>query len=126
ELGEGNEVHYGAIVGHVPQDVAFGGGDTGLRIGDGNVFREHMEVHRGTKPGTETVIGDRNYFMSRSHVAHNCRIGDDVVVASGALLARYAAGAALAFISGNCVVHQFVRIVRLAMMGGLSRASRDV
>jgi UDP-N-acetylglucosamine acyltransferase len=125
-LGARNEVHYGAILGHVPQDVAFEGKESYLRIGDENIFREHAEVHRGTKPGTETVIGDRNYFMSRSHVAHNCRVGDDAIVASGALLSGYVELGDRAFVSGNCVVHQFVRIGRLAMLRGLSRTSRDV
>ncbi len=126
ELGERNEVHYGAILGHVPQDLAFEGKESHLRIGAGNVFREHAEVHRGTKAGTETAIGDRNYFMSRSHVAHNCRIGSDTIVASGALLSGYVELGDRAFVSGNCVVHQFVRIGRLAMLRGLSRTSRDV
>ena len=125
-LGERNEVHCGAVLGHLPQDLAFAGGETGLRIGDGNVFREHAEVHRGTKAGTETVIGDRNYFMTRSHVAHNCVIGSDAIVASGALLSGHVELGDRAFVSGNCVVHQFVRIGRLALLRGLSRTSRDV
>ncbi|MGH7819404.1 MAG: acyl-ACP--UDP-N-acetylglucosamine O-acyltransferase [Candidatus Binatia bacterium] len=125
-LGEDNEVHYGAVLGHVPQDVAFAGGESGLRVGDRNVFREHCQVHRGTKPGTETVIGDGNYFMHNSHVAHNCRIGSDAIVAGGALLSGYVELGDRAFVSGNCVVHQFVRIGRLALLRGLSRTSRDV
>lgn len=126
ELGEANEVHYGAILGHEPQDLAFSGGPSGLRVGARNVFREYCQVHRGTKPHSETVIGDRNYFMHQSHVAHNCRIGNDAIVAGGALLAGYVEVGDRAFVSGNCVVHQFVRIGRLALLRGLSRASRDV
>jgi UDP-N-acetylglucosamine acyltransferase len=125
-LGQDNEVHYGAVLGDVPQDVGFPGGESFLRIGNRNVFREHAEVHRGTKPETETVIGDGNYFMTRSHVAHNCRIGDDTIVASGALLSGYVELGDRAVVSGNCVVHQFVRIGRLALLRGLSRTSRDV
>lgn len=126
ELGADNVVHYGAVLGDVPQDVAFTGTDSFLRIGDGNVFREHATVHRGTKPGTETVIGDRSYFMQNSHVAHNCRIGNDAIVAGGALLSGYVELGDRGFVSGNCVVHQFVRIGRLALLRGLSRTSRDV
>ena len=125
-IGEDNEIHYGAVLGHVPQDLAFAREESFLRIGDRNVFREHAEVHRGTKPGSETSIGDGNYFMSRSHVAHNCTIGNDTIVASGALLSGYVELGDRAFVSGNCVVHQFVRIGRLALLRGLSRTSRDV
>lgn len=125
-LGDDNEVHYGAILGHVPQDVGFEGKESFLRIGNRNVFREHAQVHRGTGPGSETVIGDDNLFMHNSHVAHNCRIGNRTVVAGGALLSGYVELGDRAFVSGNCVVHQFVRIGRLAMMRGLSRTSRDV
>jgi UDP-N-acetylglucosamine acyltransferase len=125
-MGEDNEVHYGAVIGHVPQDVAFPGGESGVRIGRGNVFREHVTVHRGTKPGTDTVIGDRNFFFAGSHAAHNCRVGDDVVVANNSLLAGYVEVGDRSFVSGNCVVHQFVRIGRLAMLRGGTRVSRDV
>ncbi|MBI2963025.1 MAG: acyl-ACP--UDP-N-acetylglucosamine O-acyltransferase [Deltaproteobacteria bacterium] len=125
-LGADNVVHYGAVLGDVPQDLAFAGAESFLRIGDGNVFREHSTVHRGTRPGSATVIGNRNYFMQNSHVAHNCAIGDDAIVAGGALLSGYVELGDRGFVSGNCVVHQFVRIGRLALLRGLSRTSRDV
>jgi UDP-N-acetylglucosamine acyltransferase len=125
-LGGDNEVHYGAVLGDVPQDVAFGGAESFLRIGAANVFRENATVHRGTKPGTETVIGDRGYFMQNSHVAHNCIIGNDAIVAGGAMLSGYVELGERGFVSGNCVVHQFVRIGRLALLRGQSRTSRDV
>jgi UDP-N-acetylglucosamine acyltransferase len=126
EIGADNRIHSGAVLGDVPQDVAFGGAESFLRIGDGNVFREHSTIHRGTKPGSETRIGDRNYFMQNSHVAHNCRIGNDTIVAGGAMLSGYVELGDRGFVSGNCVVHQFVRIGRLALLRGLSRTSRDV
>ena len=125
-LGEDNEVHYGAVLGHVPEDSAFEGKESFLHIGARNVFREHVQVQRGTKPGSETSIGDDNLFMHNSHVAHNCRIGNRAIIAAGALLSGYVELGDRAFVSGNCVVHQFVRIGRLAMMRGLSRTSRDV
>ena len=89
EIGADNRVHAGAVLGDVPQDVAFTGAESFLRIGDGNVFRENSTIHRGTKPESETRIGDRNYFMQNSHVAHNCSIGDDAIVAGGAMLSGY-------------------------------------
>jgi len=126
EIGARNVVHPGAVLGGEPQDLAFAGGETFLRIGDDNVFREHFQAHRGTVPGSATVIGSRNYFMQNAHVAHNCRIGDDTIVAGGALLAGHVELADRAFVSGNCVVHQHVRIGTLALLRGLSRTSRDV
>jgi UDP-N-acetylglucosamine acyltransferase len=126
EIGADNVIHSGAVIGDVPQDVAFQGTESFLRIGDGNVFREHSTIHRGTKPGSETRIGERNYFMHNSHVAHNCVIGNDTIVAGGALLSGYVELGDRGFVSGNCVVHQFVRIGRLALLRGLSRTSRDV
>lgn len=125
-LGERNVVHPGVVLGGEPQDLAFSGAETFLRIGDGNVFREHVTVHRGTSPGSATVVGDGNYFMQNAHVAHNCRIGNATIVAGGALLAGHVELADRALVSGNCVVHQHVRIGRYALMRGLSRASRDV
>jgi UDP-N-acetylglucosamine acyltransferase len=126
EIGADNVIHPGAVLGNEPMDLAYSGVPTGVRIGDRNVFREHAEVHRGTKPDTVTVIGDDCYLMSRAHVAHNCVIGDRVIIASGAMLAGYVAAEEGAFVSGNCVVHQYVRIGKLAIMRGLSRTSRDV
>ena len=125
-IGADNVIHMGAVVGHTPQDLAFTGEESYLRIGDRNVIREHAQIHRGTKPGSATVVGNDNYFMSNAHVAHNCAIGEGVIVAGGALLAGYVEVGDQAFISGNCVVHQYVRIGRLAILRGLSRTSRDV
>jgi UDP-N-acetylglucosamine acyltransferase len=125
-IGADNVIHPGGVLGHEPQDLAYGGADTGLTIGDGNVFREHCEVHRGTREGTSTEIGDRNYLMSQAHVAHNCRLGNDVILATGATLGGHVVVEDQAFVSGNCVVHQHCRVGRLAIMRGLSRASRDV
>ena len=125
-LGADNVIHPGAIVGHEPQDLAYRGAATGLRIGDRNVVREHAEIHRATQEGTVTVVGSDNYLMSHAHIAHNCLLGDHTIVCSGALVAGHAVLEDQAFVSGNCVVHQHVRIGRLAILRGLSRTSRDV
>ncbi len=126
QLGADNVLHPGVVLGDAPQDLAYRDAPTGLRIGDRNVFREFSHVHRGTQPDTFTVLGDQNFLMSNAHVAHNCRIGSRVILASGALVAGHVTVDDDAFISGNCVVHQHVRIGRLSIMRGLSRASRDV
>jgi UDP-N-acetylglucosamine acyltransferase len=125
-LGEDNVVHPGAVLGGPPQDLKYADAPTGVRIGNRNVFREHAVVNRGTAAETWTTIGDDGFFMSNAHVAHNCAVGSGVVLASGALLAGHVTVGDLAFVSGNCVVHQFTRVGRLSIMRGLSRASRDV
>ncbi len=126
EIGEDNVIHPGAVIGHEPQDLAFGRQESYLRIGNRNVFREHSQVHRATTPGSATVLGDDNYLMHNAHVAHNCTLGNRIIIAGGALVAGHCVVEDGVFISGNCVVHQYVRIGRLAVLRGLSRASRDV
>ena len=126
EIGEENEIHPGAVLGDAPQDKVYKGQESFLSIGDRNIFREHVQVHRGTAAGSTTVIGNDNFLMATSHVGHNCRLGDNVVLANGALLGGYVEVGKNAFISGNCVVHQFVRIGEYALMRGLSGTSRDV
>jgi UDP-N-acetylglucosamine acyltransferase len=126
EIGEENEIHMGAVIGHTPQDVSYHGAPTYLKIGHRNIIREHSQVHRGTKEGSATIIGNDNFLMHHSHVAHNCQIGNQTIIAGGALLAGYVQVEDHAFVSGNCVVHQFVRIGAFALLRGLSRTSRDV
>ncbi|MBV8774579.1 MAG: acyl-ACP--UDP-N-acetylglucosamine O-acyltransferase, partial [Deltaproteobacteria bacterium] len=95
-------------------------------IGDRNVFREGVTVHRGSEQGDVTIIGDGNFFMQNAHVAHDCRVGNGTIIAGGALLAGWVEVGDGAIVSGNCVVHQHVRLGRYSMMRGLSRTSRDV
>ncbi len=125
-IGNDNKIHYGAVIGHDPQDFGYKGEESFLEIGNGNSFREYVTVHRGNREGTATQIGDNNYFMVQSHVAHNCSIGNNIILAGGSLLAGHVTIEDRAIISGNCVVHQFCRIGMLSMMRGLSRTSRDV
>ena len=125
-VGEDNTIHFGAIVGHDPQDFGYKGDESYTVVGNGNIIREYATIHRGNRPGTTTTVGDNNFFMIQSHVAHNCELGNNIILAGGALLAGHVIVANRAIISGNCVVHQFCRIGRFAMMRGLSRTSRDV
>ena len=97
-----------------------------MRIGDRNIFREGATIHRGSEQGEVTIVGDDNFFMQNSHAAHDCRIGNSTIIAGGALLAGWVEVGDRALVSGNCVVHQFVRIGRLSLMRGLSRTSRDI
>ena len=125
-IGPHNRFHAHCVIGDAPQDVKYKDEPTGLRIGAHNLFREGATVHRSAKPGEETVIGSHNFLMVNSHVAHNVRLGDHVIVANGALLGGHAQVEDRVFISGNCLVHQFVRIGTLAIMQGGSAISQDL
>lgn len=126
-IGADNEIHMGAVIGHVPQHLAYKGGhESGVRIGDRNVIREYVTIHRAYHSGHDTVLGDGNFLMATAHVAHDVRLGNAVIVANGALLAGHVHVEDNANISGNVAVHQFVRIGRLAMIGGNARVSKDV
>jgi UDP-N-acetylglucosamine acyltransferase len=126
EIGAANVLHPNVVIGDEPQDVAYTGGPRKVRIGNRNVFREGTTIHRGSEHGDVTVVGDDNFFMQNSHAAHDCRIGNSTIIAGGALLAGWVEVGDRVLVSGNCVVHQYTRIGRLAMMRGLSRTSRDI
>jgi UDP-N-acetylglucosamine acyltransferase len=125
-IGAHNHFHAGCVIGDAPQDLKYDGAPTRLRIGDYNVFREHVTVHRSTGPDAETIIGSDNFLMAGAHVAHNCVIGSHVILTNGALLGGHAAVQDRAFISGNCCVHQFCRVGTLALMQGGSILSQDL
>src|SRR5580692_853603 len=125
-LGERNEISAGTVLGTDPLDKNFKGQRSYLRIGNGNKIREHYTISRGTAPESETVIGNENYIMTSGHIAHNCKIGDNTVIASCALVAGYVEVEDRAFISGGVVIHQFSKIGRLAMIGGNTRVNLDV
>jgi UDP-N-acetylglucosamine acyltransferase len=124
-LGRGNRVHEGAVLGGEPQDLSFTGGETGVVIGDRNVIREGVTVHRSTKPGGATVVGSDCFLMAYVHLGHDNCIGDRVIIANNTALGGHVQVADRAFVSGNVSVHQFCRIGRLAMLGGSSKAVQD-
>ena len=125
-IGSGCRIHSGAVIGDWPQDRSYNGAQSYCRIGNETVIREHVTIHRGTAPESETVVGDRCLLLAHSHVAHNCRVGDDVLLVNGALLAGYVTVGNRAVISGNAAVHQFSRVGELAMIGGLAKITRDI
>jgi len=125
-VGARNHFFAGCVIGEAPQDLKYRNEPTGVRIGEDNVFREHVTVHRSSKVEEHTSIGSHNFLMQHSHVAHNVVLGDFVILAGGALLAGYARVDDRAFISGNCLVHQFVRVGTLALMQGGSAVSKDL
>ena len=125
-LGARNRVHAGAVLGDAPQDVKYTDAPTRLRIGDDNLFREHVTVHRANKVEEDTVIGSQGFFMAHCHVGHNSHVGDRVILANGATLGGHVVLEDRAFLSGNCLVHQFVRVGTLAMMQGGAAISQDL
>lgn len=125
-LGERNEISAGTVLGTDPLDKTFSGERSYLRIGSGNKIREHYTISRGTQPESVTEVGNDNYIMTSGHIAHNCRIGNQTVICSCALVAGYVEVEDQAFISGGVVVHQFSKIGRLAMIGGNTRVNSDV
>ncbi len=125
-IGAGCQIHAGAVLGDVPQDIAFDGQPSELRVGAGCTVREGVTIHRGTTEGSATEIGEGCYLMAHAHCAHNVVLGREVTLASGALLAGHVTVGDRAFISGNCLVHQFVKIGSLAMLGGGCAVSQDV
>jgi UDP-N-acetylglucosamine acyltransferase len=125
-LGEGNDVYTGAILGEQPQHLKYNGEPTTLEIGDHNIFREHVTIHRGTTYSMRTVVGSHNFFMANSHVAHDCVIGDRCILANGALVAGHCTLQDGVILSGNSAVHQFVRIGRLGMISGCSATGKDI
>lgn len=125
-MGEGNVVHASAVLGDLPQDVAYQPCESFLKIGNHNVIRELVTMHRGTKPGSETIVGDHNFFMATSHVAHNCKIGNHVILSNCSLAAGYVELQDHAIVSGGVVLHQFIRVGQMAILRGQSRYSKDV
>jgi len=113
-IGSRNQFHTGCVIGDAPQDLKYKGEPTRLRIGDGNIFREHVTVHRSNKLAEDTVLGSDNYLMAHSHVGHNSVLGDSIILVNGALLGGHVTVGDRAIISGNCLVHQFVRVGTLA------------
>ncbi len=126
-LGEENELHIGAVVGHAPQDIsATGREDACLVAGNRNIFREYCTIHRGSRDGGVTRLGDGNLIMTQAHIAHDCRIGSNIILAGGALVAGHVVIEDMAFISGNVAIHQFCQIGTLAMCAGMARVNKDV
>jgi UDP-N-acetylglucosamine acyltransferase len=126
-MGQGNDVGYAAVLGDRPQHIAYTGKeDTRTEIGDNNTFREAVTVHRGTPVTGVTIIGNRNFLMVNSHVGHDARIGNHVMMANGALVAGHCEVHDRAFLSGNAAVHQFARVGRLAFVSGNTGSSKDL
>lgn len=127
EIGRDNRIFQFASIGAAPQDLKFHGEKTILRLGDRNTVREFVTLHRGTESGGgETAIGDDNLFLAYSHVAHDCHVGNRVILSNGANLAGHVMVDDFAILSGLCAVHQFTRIGAHAMVAGGAMVNQDV
>jgi len=127
EIGQRCTVFPFASIGDIPQDLKYGGGTTKLAIGNDNIFREYVTVNRGTEEGGGvTVIGDHNFFMAYSHIAHDCIINNHVIMANAATLAGHIEIEDHAILGGLVGVHQFAKVGRSAFVGACSAVSQDV
>jgi UDP-N-acetylglucosamine acyltransferase len=126
-LGEGNRVFQFASIGDEPQDKKYGGEPTRLEIGNRNTIREYCTINRGTmQGGGVTRVGDDNWLMSYTHIAHDCVVGSHVIMSNNATLAGHVQVEDHAILSGFCAVHQFCRIGAHSFVGGLCGITRDV
>lgn len=126
-LGADNRIDAGAVLGMVPQDLKYKGEPTTLIIGDGNHIGAHATISRGTPTGRgETRIGHRNYVMAMVHVGHDCIVGDEAILTQGVTLGGNSVVEDWAVIGGMAGLHQFVRVGRLAMVGGMCKVTKDV
>jgi UDP-N-acetylglucosamine acyltransferase len=126
KLGKGVKVGIGSVLGGPPQDLKYAGEQTTVEIGDGTVIREYVTVNRGTSHSFKTTVGSRSLLMSYVHLAHDCHIGNGVILGNTVQLAGHVIIEDRATLSGLSGVHQFVRIGRHAFIGGCTRVSKDV
>ncbi len=127
EIGKGNLIAHGAVIGAPPQDVSFSPDrKTKVEIGNDNIIREYCTIHRGTAEGSATKIGEKNFLMAGAHVGHNCEIGNNVIIANNCLLAGFVRVDDGAFLGGGSTFHQFMHIGRLVMVQGSSAFGKDL
>lgn len=126
EIGNYNVIHMRAVIGHEPQDLTYKDEATFAKIGNHNQIREFVTIHRGTKEGTATVLGDSNFLMAYCHIAHNCHLGNHIIMVNQASLTGHCIVEDRAFLSGMTGFHQFTRIGTLAMVSALSAINKDI
>jgi UDP-N-acetylglucosamine acyltransferase len=125
-LGPGVKVGTGSILGGDPQDLKYKGEETWVEVGEGTIIREYCTLNRGTGATGKTSVGERCFIMTYVHIAHDCHIGSDVVLANGIQMAGHVTVDDRAIVSGLTPIHQFVRIGTYAFVGGGSRVNQDV
>ncbi len=125
-VAEGVKIGYGTIIGNDPQDLKYKGEETWVEIGSGTIIREYCTINRGSTATGKTTVGSRCFLMTYVHIAHDCVIGNDVIIANSVQMAGHVTVDDRAIISGLVPIHQFVRIGTYAFVGGGSRVNQDV
>ena len=125
-LGPENEIFPFASIGLKTQDLKWKGGLTRVEIGDGNTFRECVTIHSATGDGEVTSVGSQNHILAYCHIAHNCVLGDHIIMSNVATLAGHVTVGDYAVIGGLVAIHQFCRIGKMSMIGGCSKVVQDV
>lgn len=125
-LGEGCDISHGAVIGTPPQDFKYKGEKSFVHVGKNNIIREYVTIHRASDKGGETCVGDSNLLMAYVHIAHNCILGNNIVIANYTGLSGHVEIDDQAVVGGLTGIHQFCRIGRLAMVGGYSKVIKDI
>lgn len=126
KIGKGCKIHPFALIGGPPQDLKFKNERTFVRIGDNTTLREYVTINAATEKDSETIVGSNCFFMAYVHVAHNCTVGDGVIIANCGTLAGHVQIGDKAIIGGLSGIHQFCRIGTLSLIGGCSKVVKDV
>lgn len=126
EIGKSCDIGPSVVIGSSPQDIHYKGQRAFVRIGDNNILREFVTIHRASKEDCYTTVGDDNFIMAYSHIAHDCKLGSNIIIANYAGISGHVEIGDRAVISGLVGIHQFVRIGTMCMIGGMSRILRDI
>ena len=126
KIGENNIIYHFACIGFPPQDLKYKGEETEIIIGNNNIIREFVTIHRASGEGEKTIVGDNCFLMAYVHLAHNVKIGNNVIIANTTQLAGHVEIHDNAFLSGGVLIHQFCRIGKYAMIRGRARLGLDV
>ncbi|HEX9744908.1 MAG TPA: acyl-ACP--UDP-N-acetylglucosamine O-acyltransferase [bacterium] len=124
-IKKGARIFPGAIIGTEPQDYKYDGAETICEVGEESVIREYCTINRGTKASGATIIGSRVFLMSYTHIAHDCRVGNHVVMASGVAMGGHCTIEDYATLGGGAGLHQFLRVGTYAMVGGFAGMRKD-
>ncbi len=125
-IGVNNSFGDGCMIGMAPQDLKYNNERTFVKIGDNNIFREYVNIHRSTHEGESTAIGNDCFIMVMAHVGHDCRVGNRVILVNNVGMSGHCVVEDGAFISGYCLLHQFTRVGSYAIMGGGTKISKDI